>query len=119
DIGQRLPKSVDAGEAARGALHEGRQIRTEQVEPRVGKAAEVAGLEGGAGNDERAAEGALVARLAVAVVRHELGAGRTKMVLDILVEQRPGARGEMRHHVFADQAARVGEALAVLVGRGI
>ena len=114
-----LPESVDARQPARGALHERVQVGAEQVEPRIGEAAEVARLQRGTGDDERAAESALVAGLAVAVVGHVLRAGSAHVVLDVFVEDRPGARGEMRHHVFADQAAPVGEALRVRAVRRI
>src|SRR5437660_68006 len=114
-----LPKSVDARQPARGALHERVEVGTEQVEPRIGEPAEVARLQRGTGDDERAAESTLVAGLAVAVVGHVLRAGSAHVVLDVFVENRPGARGEMRHHVFADQAAPVGEALRVRAVRGI
>src|SRR5712691_6095108 len=59
----------------RGMLHERVQLGTEQVEPGVGEAAEIARLERGARDDERAAEDPRVGRLAVAVVGHEVRAG--------------------------------------------
>src|SRR5216684_2254532 len=62
------------------------QLGTEQVEPGVGEAAEIARLESGARDDERAAEDPWVGGLAVAVVGHELRAGGAQVVLDILVE---------------------------------
>ena len=63
--------------------------------------------------------GALVGGLAVALVGHVLGADRAHVVLDVLVEHRVGARGEVGHDVLAEQAAVVGEAVGVLVGRRV
>src|SRR5690349_9439403 len=85
----------------------------------IGEAAEAARFEGGTGDDERAAEPFLVARLAVTVVGHVLGARRAHVVLDILVEDRERPRAEVRHHVLADEAVRVCEPLRVLVGRRV
>ena len=59
-------------------------IGPEQVETRISEAAQVARLQRGTGDDERAAERALVAGLAVAVVRHVLRAGGAHVVLDVL-----------------------------------
>src|SRR5262245_27135731 len=64
-------------------------------------------------------KGAFLAGLAVAVVGHELRAGGAHVVLDVLIEHRPRPRAEMRHHVFAEQPARIGEPLGVLVSRGV
>src|SRR5712671_4370478 len=66
----------------RGALHERVQVGTEQVQPGIGEAPEVAGFQGGARDDKRAAERSLVAGLAVAVVGHVLRPGRAHVVLD-------------------------------------
>src|SRR6266480_3614429 len=92
---------------------------TEEVQPSVGEPAEVARLERAARDDERAAEDPRVGRLAVAVVGHELRAGGAQVVLHILVEQCPGYRAVVAHHVFSDQAARVGEPPRVPVGRRV
>src|SRR5439155_16966455 len=110
---------TDARQAARRALHERGELGAEKIEPRVGEAAEVARLERGAGDDEGAAEHALVALLAVAVIGHELRASGAKIVLHVLVEERPGPRAEMAHHVFAEEAARVGEALRMPLARRV
>ena len=119
DVRHFLAERPDAGQPARGAFHESREVGTEQVETGIGIAAEVAGLLPGAGDDEGAAERPLVAGLAIALVGHVLRAGRAHVVLDVLIEHRPGARCEMRHHVFPEQPAPVGEPLGVLVGRRV
>src|SRR6516225_3655367 len=85
----------------------------------LAKPAEIARLERGARDNERAAEGAFLAGLAVAVVGHELRAGGALIVLDVLIEHRPRARAEMRHHVFAEQPAGIGEPFGMLVGRRV
>src|SRR5262252_583163 len=104
---------------ASGMLHEGGEIGPEQIEAGIGEAAEIARLERGARDNEGAAEGAFLAGLAVAVVGHELRAGGAHVVLDVLIEHRPRARAEMRHHVFPEQPARIGEPFGMLVGRGV
>src|SRR5262249_47602103 len=86
DVRQGFAERIDAGQSARRALHEGSEIRTEQIEAGIGDPAEVARLERGARDDERAAEGTFMARLAVAVIRHELRAGGAHMILDVLIE---------------------------------
>ena len=50
---------------------------------------------------------------------HVLRAGRSHVVLNVLVEDRPGGRAEVRHHELADEIARIGESLPVLAGRRI
>src|SRR5215469_14640306 len=102
-----------------GPYHEVVQVGAEQVDTGIGNAAELIGLEGGTGNNKRAAEPVLVARLAVTVIGHVLGARRAHVVLDILVEDGERARGEVRHHVFAEEAARISQPVRVLVGRGV
>ena len=84
--------------------------------PRIGDAAEPADFAGEAGDDEGRAEGARVRGLAVALVGHVLGADGAHVGFHVLVEHRVGARGEVRHDVFADQAVAVGEALVVAAG---
>jgi hypothetical protein len=46
-----------------------------------------------------------VARLAVTVIGHVLGARRAHVVFDILVEDCERAGDEVRHHIFADEPA--------------
>ena len=91
----------------------GVQIGTEQIGTRVGV---VVGLKRGTGGDVGAAEFRLLAGLAVAFVRHELRADRPFVILQILVEQRPGARDRVRHHIFADHTIGIGESFRMLVG---
>src|SRR5262249_59708072 len=81
--------------------------------------AELAGLAPGAGGEKRAAKGPFSAGLSVAVVGHILYARGAHVVLDILVEDRPGPRAKMRHHVFAEKTAGIGEPLGMLVGRRV
>ncbi len=119
DVRHLLAEGPDAGKAAGAFFHELGKGGPEQVDTRIGHAAEIAGLDRGAGDDEARAERAPVRGLAVAVIGHELRAGRAHVVLHILVEDRERARREVGHHVFADQPVAVGEALGVLVGRRV
>src|SRR6266480_7691805 len=79
---------------------QGGEIRTEKIETGVGESTEVARLQGGARDDERAAERAFLAGLGVALIGHQLGAGSAHVTLNVLIEQRPCPRAEMRHHIF-------------------
>ncbi len=107
DIRHFLAERGQTRDAALGALHELRQFRTEQIQPRIGETAEIAGLERGARDDIGATEGAFrfLAVLVVARIRHVLRTDSAHVVFDVLIEQRPGARRVMRHHVFAQEPA--------------
>src|SRR5439155_4457089 len=92
DIRQFLAERPDARQSARRAFHEGGEIRTEKIETGVGESTEVARLQGGARDDERAAERAFLAGLGVALIGHQLGAGSAHVTLDVLIEERPWPR---------------------------
>src|SRR5215831_17255829 len=94
-------------------------IRASPRAARIGDAAKFAGLERGTGGEKRAAEGPFSAGLSVAVVGHVLYARGAHVVLNILVEDRPGPRAKMRHHVFAEETAGIGEPLGMLVSRRV
>ncbi len=116
DVGQFLAEHADAGKAAGGPLHIGVEWGTEQIGSGIG---EVVGLLRRPAGDVRAAERAFVARLAVAVVGHELRADGAQVVLDVFVEHRRNPRNRVHHHVFADKPVCVGKPFRVLVGRRV
>ena len=88
DVWQFLSERPDAAQPSLGAFHKRLQIGAEQVGAGIGDAAELVRLLGEPGDDERAAEAFLVARLAIAFVRHVLSARCAHVGFDILVENR-------------------------------
>src|SRR5215472_13479001 len=114
DVRQLFAEGSEARQTALCSLHEVVKFSTEQIDTGIGNAAEVVCLEGETGNNERAATPLLVARLAVTVIGHVLGARRAHVVLDILVEDGERARGEVRHHVLDNEPAGIGQPFGCL-----
>ena len=103
-----LGEGADAGIAARGALHERGQVGAEQIDARIGDAAEGAIALRRAGNDEGRAERAfvLVRVLVVEIVGEILRRDRSHIGLQsTLVEHRRGGGSEVRRQIFAQKPA--------------
>src|SRR5262249_58321642 len=89
DVRQFLAERIDAVQSSRRAFHERGEIRSEQVEAGIGESAEVARLERGARDDERAAEGPFMARLSVAGIRNEMRPRGGPMIFEVPLQQPP------------------------------